>query len=313
MTSKALKASLISVVLLALVIWMAGLGRIDLSAVRPVLLIPALATYLAVLVLRAALLRLLSRRSDANRSDADTVAPAPYLRWLSLAARHQFVFTLAPSGAGDLAFPLLAGRHVGLDTLPAARLIADMRLRDIMAIIGLGGLGLVGSGHAPWPVLLGSALAGAALYWSDLAMSKLAALLHWLRPNRPNLSPAPIRIAPSALQRLSVAGLVLVIWLMASGGVASGFAAAGHPLSLFDAWIMLAGLNVAGALAMSVAGLGVAEAGATGVLVFLGMPLAEAAAVAIIARPLLLLSSSAACGVIEVTLRVLPRSAGLPQ
>lgn len=79
----------------------------------------------------------------------------------------------------------------------------------------------------------------------------------------------------------------------------AGFRAAGHPLSLSEAWVMLAGLNIAGALALSVAGLGVAEAGAAGVLTLLGLPLAEAAGIALIARPILLLSNAAASALIE--------------
>ena len=82
----------------------------------------------------------------------------------------------------------------------------------------------------------------------------------------------------------------------------SGFAAAGHPLTVFEGWVVIAGLNVAGMLAVSVAGLGVAEAGAAGMLALLGMPLAEAAAVAVIARPLLLLSTVTASAVLDLGL-----------
>ncbi len=67
---------------------------------------------------------------------------------------------------------------------------------------------------------------------------------------------------------------------------------------------MLAGLNVAGALALSIAGFGVAEVGATGALVIFGLPVAQAAAVAIVARPLLLLSNTAASGLVEVANRL---------
>ncbi|WP_213546350.1 lysylphosphatidylglycerol synthase domain-containing protein [Vannielia litorea] len=276
----------ISAGLLALVLWVADVGAIDLSAIRPVLLLPAVAAYVAVLALRGAQLRLLAPPTGAGHGS-----------WVALAGRHQLVFILSPSGAGDLAFPLLARRMVGLGTVPAAALIAGARLRDICAVLGLGCAGLAGTGHLPLLAGAGAVLFFAALYFSDITVALAGRLLRRIRK-----APPPEHVAPP--NRLPAALLTLLLWLTASGGIMAGFAAAGHPLGPFEAWVMLAGLNVAGALALSIAGLGVAEAGAAGVLVFLGMPLAEAATVAIVARPLLLLSNAAASGMIEAVTRL---------
>ncbi|MCZ4351738.1 lysylphosphatidylglycerol synthase domain-containing protein [Roseovarius aestuarii] len=271
----------ISLALLALMLWVSDIDSIDLSVVRPVLLLPTLAAYLVVLVLRGALYRLSAGSADAGLG-----------RWVALAGRHQFVFILAPSGAGDLAFPLLAGRMVGLAVGPAVRLIAVARLRDVCAVLGLGCSGLAATGHLPLLWGAGAFVCFTALYFVDVTLGLAGRLIRRLRKT-------PVPDTDASAIRLPAATLTLALWLAASLGVAAGFAAAGHPLSLFEAWIMLAGLNVAGALALSLAGLGVAEAGAAGVLVFLGLPFAEAATIALVARPILLLCNAAASGTVE--------------
>ena len=91
-----------------------------------------------MLVIRGALLRHLS-------PDRDGTSP---WNWIVLAGRHQFIFILSPSGSGDLAFPVLAKRIVGLDLAPATGLIAAVRLRDICAVLGLGCAGLAGIGKS---------------------------------------------------------------------------------------------------------------------------------------------------------------------
>lgn len=275
----------VSAGLLALVLYVADISSVDLSKLRPTYLVLGLAAYLAALVLRAVLLRHLAGLEN----------PPGFKIWLSLAARHQLFFTLAPSGSGDLTFPVLANRMLGLDLGRGTALIAGTRLRDICAILGLGCFGLAAMGLLP--VLTGTAaiLCGAALYFFDVT-GRLAARL--LRRD-----PAVAR-APGGL---ASAGLTLLIWLSASAAIAAGFAAAGHPLTVNETLIMLAGLNIAGALAISIGGLGIAEAGAAGVLVFLGLPLAEAAAIAIIARPVLLLTNVTASGLTELSLRAAAR------
>ncbi|MBU2888813.1 lysylphosphatidylglycerol synthase domain-containing protein [Celeribacter halophilus] len=278
---RSLIAIAISLALLILMLWVADIGSIDLAVVRPFLLLPALTAYLVVLVLRGALYCQLAGSGESGLR-----------RWVKLAGRHQFVFILAPSGVGDLVFPLLAGRMVGLAVAPAVTLIAVARLRDVCAVLGLGCAGLAATGHMP--LLCGAAAIAcfAALYFIDITLSLAGRLIHRLR-NLPETDIAtPANRAPAA-------ALTLALWLAASLGVAAGFAAAGRPLSLFEAWVMLAGLNVAGALALSLAGLGVAEAGAAGVLVFLGLPLTEAVANALVARPILLLCNVAASGLVE--------------
>jgi uncharacterized membrane protein YbhN (UPF0104 family) len=286
----------VSCVLLALVVWLADLGSIDLSATQPLYLFPAVLAYVTVLVLRGVLFRHLTK----ERGNAGLVT------WIALAARHQFIFIVSPSGSGDLAFPVLANRMLGIGLGSATGLIAGTRLRDICAVFGLGCIGLSGVGFFPIMAVELAVLFGLALYFSDVTISYAGRLVATLRGSQP---PDAAEVKPS---RLPAAALTLLVWLVASGGVASGFAAAGHPLTIYETWVMLAGLNLAGAIAVSVAGLGIAEAGATGVLVFLGMPLAQAAAIAVVARPLLLLSNTGASALIEVVTRAMGRSTVSP-
>ncbi|MEL7280252.1 MAG: lysylphosphatidylglycerol synthase domain-containing protein [Pseudomonadota bacterium] len=274
----------VSVGLLALVAYVADIGAIDLSHIRPGFLPLALAAYGGALILRAALLRHLANATNDSR----------FTSWLSLAARHQFLFTLAPSGSGDLTFPVLANRIVGVTLGQGTALIAGTRLRDGCAILGLGSAGLAGVGLAA-PLMWFIAIScGLALLFSDLTGRAVARLLR--------RTPSA---APSA--RWPAACLTLMIWLSASCAIAAGFAAAGHPLTIHETFIMLAGLNIVGALAISIGGLGIAEAGAAGVLVFLGLPLAEAAAIALMARPILLLCNLAASVLLELCLRATAR------
>ncbi len=281
---RALLAIGVSAALLAVVLWVADLGAVDLSKIQPIYILPTVLAYMMVLILRGVLLRHLTD-SDQN-----------LWRWISLAGRHQFVFILAPSGSGDLAFPVLANRMVGLGLGSGAALIAGVRLRDICAVLGLGCVGLWGIGIGPLMAACAAILFGLALYFSDITVGLAGRLIGRFR------SASGTEEKPKA-SRLPAALLTLILWLVASGGIMAGFAAAGFPLTIFQAWVMLAGLNLAGAIAVSLAGIGVAEAGAAGVLVFLGVPLAEAAAIALVARPILLLSNTAASGMIEVTSR----------
>ena len=302
MTSKVVRyaqAGAISLILFAGVLWVAMQQDINLSDIRPGLLIPAVFAYSLVLVCRAAIFRLLSSSG----------AQHPFQTWLSLAARHQLVFIISPSGAGDLAFPVLARRMVGLKTLTASRLIVEARLRDIFAVLALGCAGLAGTGHMPVLALAGMLLCFFALYWSEVSVRAVTALLRRFRRTRDIDTPLEKStkqdVTVSFARRVCLTALTLSLWGSASGGVFSGFYAAGYPLSLMESWVMLAGLNVAGALALSLAGFGVTEAGAAGVLVFLGLPFSTAAAIAIIARPMLLLSNCLAIALVELLARVL--------
>ncbi|WP_157932956.1 lysylphosphatidylglycerol synthase domain-containing protein [Roseovarius salinarum] len=292
-----LQAGAVSLGLLALIVWFAGGLSIDISRVRPALLVPTFAAYVLVLVLRGTAFRTITQMPGAPRAG----------RWITLAARHQLVFVLSPSGAGDVAFPVIANRMLGMPIGEGARLVGEARLRDICVLGGLGCAGLAGAGQAPPLLFAGTVVAGVLLYWADGAVATMVALVQRLWPRRrPPLTPPPERHGG---HRAMAALLPVALWLTASCGVAAGFGAAGHPLDLFESWIMLAGLNVVGALAVSIAGFGVAEAGAAGVLTFLGLSLARAASIAILARPLLLLSNVAACGLIELTARLVPGTA----
>ncbi|RKT35263.1 uncharacterized membrane protein YbhN (UPF0104 family) [Roseovarius halotolerans] len=298
-SARNLKAATVSLVLFAAVLWIALGQEIDFAQIRPVLLIPAVLAYSLVLICRAKIFRLLSSIGTQH----------PFSTWLSLSARHQLVFIISPSGAGDLAFPVLARKMIGLETLPAARLIAEARLRDVLAVLGIGCAGIAGTGHFPVPALVGMVLCFAALFWSDLSIRAANVLVRRFKRMRARAQamhpPTEPETFASLSQRMHIFGLTLSLWVFACTGILAGFHAAGYPMSVAESFVMLAGLNVAGALAFSIAGFGVAEAGAAGVLVFLGTPLSVAAGIAIIARPLLLLSNCVASAVLELVACVL--------
>ncbi len=303
MTSRAkslVKALAVSAVVLAIVLWLADVDSIDVTRIRPLFILPTIGAYVCVLILRAVLWKQLTAR-DADYS---------FVQLLTLAGRHHIVFVTAPSGSGDLAFPVIAKRILGMPPATAIGLIAGTRVRDILTVLGLGCLGLALTGFYSVLSAAGAVICCLALYWSDFTMSVIAAALrklrHWWRPaTSPDDTARAVLATP---HRAVVAALTLLLWLVASCGIYFGFAAAGHAISMFQSWIMLAGLNVAGALAVSFAGFGVAEAGATGVLVFLGMPTSVAAAVAIIARPIILLSNAASSAVVEIIIRLQRRA-----
>ncbi|MBW6419291.1 lysylphosphatidylglycerol synthase domain-containing protein [Celeribacter sp. PS-C1] len=303
MTSKGaqlLKGGAVSFTLFAVLMWLALRQDLNVEEIKPVFLLPSVAAYVFVLVVRAAIFFLTAPKN--------TVFPFPI--WLSLTARHQLVFMFAPSGFGDLSFPILAKKMLGLDMLQASRLIAETRLRDICAVLGFGCLGLSATGHFAIFTFAAAMVCLVALYWSDLFASTVITVLQrfWPSGKRRNDTETVFGVtqpSKSVMERFRLMGLTLVLWGSASLGILAGFHAAGYAIGLPESWIMLAGLNVAGAIAISLAGFGVAEAGATGVLVFLGLPLPVAAGIAIIARPLLLISNSLASVLIEIMTRML--------
>ena len=173
-SARRLRAGLVSAVLLGVVLWLADPGEIDLSVIAAGPLLGCVAGYLGVLALRGLTYRSLCTRAPARSAGLP--------RWIALAARHQLVFTLAPSGAGDLAFPLLAARFTGLGKGAGVGLIAGARLRDVCVLSGLGVLGLAGAGVVPgWAGLL-ALPAAVGLYQGEWAVRRVGRVAARLVP-----------------------------------------------------------------------------------------------------------------------------------
>lgn len=225
---------------------------------------------------------------------------APFASWMRLSATHQILFSAIPSGLGDLSFPLLANRETDLDLGTGARLIALVRARDALTLLTLAGVGLVLEGRMH---ILFALIPIATLVMSLKLEVFTTALLSQL-PTNGKISSllAPIvRDAtdlPPLKHRMNRVLSSVAVWLSASAAVWAAFMSAGAALAIGDVFVMIAGLNVIGLLAISVAGLGVSELGAAGILIWLGWSTDSAAASALVGRPALLICVLFASGLI---------------
>ena len=70
-----------------------------------------------------------SGRGLLMRSFAPTHAHSNVASWIRLAARHQLIFSVFPSGLGDLSFPLLAKQIVSVQTVHALRIMILVRAK----------------------------------------------------------------------------------------------------------------------------------------------------------------------------------------
>ena len=289
-----------SAVLLGAVFWLSGFAIPDLSRIAPARAAATLAAYMALTIGRAALLRALALPGRR----------AGFSAWVRLAARHQILFSLLPTGAGDIGFIPLARRIAGIPAGDAVRMIAQYRLRDALVLGLLGIAGLAFGGLAPAFGIAVLTLGGAALWFADdiaaLLLGAAGAVLPGTRAAAFLRSAVPPG-RPTRRQRLERTGLAGGCWATSGLALHLGFAAAGTPLGFDETLLMLVALNAAGAIAISVAGFGIAEAGVSGALIALGRAPADAAATALVVRPLLLLAMVGACVVLEIVVTLLGR------
>ena len=208
--------------------------------------------------------------------------------WLDIGARHQALFSLVPSGLGDLGFPVLANRHAGVTLGQGAGIIALARLRDVLVLGALFLAAMPFSDVGPIATLAPAiALLGAALC--------LEPLISTIARHLPRIGDTLAHASAPLSDRTKRTALATLSWLAASLAVWSAFRAAGTTLDPSDAVLLIGGLNAAGILAFTVGGLGIAEIGAAAILIWLGTPPEDAARTALTARPLLLCSVVLAC------------------
>ena len=297
---KIVTAFAVSSLLLLALFWLIGFQFPSLENVNPRWLLAAIPLYALVVALRATALRALAP-DEIGR---------PLLHWLRLAARHQALFMLAPAGSGDFGFPLLAKRYAHLPGAEAVRIIAQYRLRDAV-ILALAGVGAALMQGLDPPIGAAVLMLGVllVLFTDDLAVVLLSLIgrLDFLGPVACFLEGAIPRTRPALRERLVRSALALASWAMACLAMQTVFFAAGLSLSLAGVLTVIVALNVAGALAISVAGFGVAEAGVAGALIAIGMSPAEATAAAIVARPLLLVSMVGGCTAADLAVTLLSR------
>lgn len=278
-----LLAILVSAGLLAVLLRFTDFAFPDMSRLAPRWLVLVLAAHMLAVCCRGALFRALAREKGR-----EGVAG-----WIRLAARHQAIFSILPSGVGDFSFPFLAKRFVALETEKALRVMILFRQRDLVAltVIAVAGATIV----ADQTFLAGIALfAGAICLWfADDIVSFAATILgKFIRRGKVAgwLKLFAMTEKLTLYERATSWVLTVVIWAASTSAVLAAFFAVGQHMTIGAAFLFLALINAAGVVAISVAGLGVSELGATSALVLTGRSIQEAAATALVVRPTLLLS-----------------------
>lgn len=293
-------AGLASAILIGTVFWVARPALPGLTNLKPAFIALLVPSYVLLMVLRGLLLRSL----------APTSIRGNFAIWFRLAARHQLLFSLTPTAAGDIGFPYLANRIADLPAPHGVRLIAQYRLRDftVLSLIGIAGFVSVGFD----PILgTGALLAGGLLLWfiddATILFLNIASKIipenrfsRFLRNSRPNCR-------SGFAERVQRTFLSVAAWTTAAFALSLAFRAASFPLTASETLLMLVALNAMGAIAFSVAGLGFSEAGMAGALIAAGVEPAEAAAIALVARPLMLVSLVIGCLALDLLANLRPK------
>lgn len=293
-------AALVSAALLGLLFLVGKFRLPDLSRANLFWLLAVAAAYLLVVVGRGLSLRALAPK-DQRR---------PLLQWLQLAGRHQVLFSTIPAGLGDAGFPILAKQIADIELPVAVRIIAQFRFRDILFVSTMGIFGLVLMGLPGIYGLLSFALALPLLWFSDdIANTLLKLVRSLLRKGGvlDFLQQATDHPRPQIRDRLQRTAFALWVWTAAVAAVVSAFRALGFHLTIGEALLFIAAVNIAGAVSLSIGGLGVSEAGAAAALVAGGMPLQQATSLALVVRPTLMLTIVSVAFLLDVTTGVFRR------
>ena len=288
----------ISIIAFAAVLYSAHFTLPDLSRAKPLWLIGVLVAQLLLLLARATTYRAL----------ASTGAKVTNLQLIQLAARHQLLFSFVPGGIGDFGFPYIAKRIAGIETAAAVRMIAQLRLRDAICVATIALAALV---YLGLPRNFGFAailFAIPAMWFADeIAISALkiiaviapkSRLLDFLRD-------AAVHEPGRAGLRAARAFPAVAVWLASIAAVLTVFRAIGFPITFGESLMFVTALNIARAISLSIAGLGVSEAGAAAALVAYGSGVRQASSIAVVVRPLLLVSMIALCAIMEAGIALL--------
>lgn len=279
----------ISCLLLAATVKIADFSLVGLPKLSVGHALALIGAYCALVFVRAASFRALAAPQTS----------IPYRDALQLAAKHQMLFSIFPSGSGDLGFPWLASRTAGIKSGAAIRMLLEYRVRDLLLLAGAAcsAILLMTMG---WPAAaIGAIATSAAVFYADIVADVGMRAVHRIAPSRFqgkfDTVPLPMDL------RLLRTTLALGSWACSLIGLCIAFATAGNPVGWLDGLLLLAGMNIVGALAVSIAGLGVAELGLTAILVILGATAEKAASIALSARPFMLVSLLTACGIVLAT------------
>lgn len=232
---------------------------------------------------------------------------------MRLTLAHQAVFAVAPSGSGDLAFPLLGRMITGTDIRDIIPVLISFRLQDLATLIAFAGFGLVvildltASVNPVW-ILLFFLLSGFILTLFVAGLNRHIRYVLWhIRQKAERIIGAfknqpgneddgrEQPLAGSAPDRKTIllsALMTLLSWIFTGAMVWAAFRAYNMSLDWQLMPYLIAGLNLAGALAFTtIGGLGVTELGLAGLLVAASIPASTAIPLAMVVRPTLLLAT----------------------
>lgn len=291
-----LLALVLSIAFLSVLFRIADIGAVDFSGFQPTNFLIISVAYAAGLIGRASLIRMtVSGGLKISLWD-----------WMGLTGRHQFLFTLAPSGLGDLGFPGLAERVTGLGgdkTVPA---LLAVRTRDALILIAAALAGFGQFSGFPELFLILAILVLATQFMVPFAprlmpnswrMHRLCPPFLRARDQNNDQAQAQANIFRSIFLPAIVS---IGIWSLSLFAIFMAFQAVSLSLSLLDLLLVLAVLNFVGAIGLTVGGLGVSEAGLAGAMILLGYEPMAAAATALSVRPLLLAGNLSAAAILYV-------------
>lgn len=244
---------------------------------------------------------------------ADEESSATLFSWTHCAARHQILFSLLPSAAGDLGFPYLCNKICSVDYKTGTRIVAQYRLQDLVALVALFALGFALYLEYMALAFTVCLFIPVAFYWSEAIASRLMkTLLHFvtrLRFFEGATIAAKLRAmtkvervqSVSATQRALSAILTISNWAIASAMFWCLFKMVDQELGVGTILLVVAGLNLFGMFnALTVGGLGIGESALATILIYLGYDYKVAVATALVVRPCALVVTIVACLLLEL-------------
>ena len=227
---------------------------------------------------------------------------------LRLTLIHQAVFVIAPSGSGDLAFPILGKMIAKSNIKEAISVLISLRLQDLSILIGIAGFScfyIFGLNSPAYDIVL-------AICWLTVGFmltlyatklnNRIGRLLNFIKRKFDNLRKVTSKKdthetvqVETTLPRSEIyisAAMTLLSWVLTGVMVWSLFMGFNFELSWQMVFYIVAGLNLVGALAVTtIGGLGVTELGLAGLLITLSVPSSIAVPIAMVARPTLLVTT----------------------
>ncbi len=304
----------LSIAVLAALATQADIARLSdsLSRIDPLHCLAAFGLLLLSLLSRGIRLRHVSSRYHGSARLRDC---------MRLTARHQAAFTILPSGSGDLVFPLFAKRLLSWPLTTASRILFAFRALDAAGLLVMsaaaGAIHFIAPRSAWFVVLfLAGMTAAGAVFVSrapEIAVAVHDLGIRALRRLRESALHQGMRMAVHMRESIAAERWTPVLWTFLVWGFAAAafwslFRMIGASVGVAEAVLILAGVNAAGAVSLfSIGGLGISEAGLSGVLVLLGFPTVEAVSLALIVRPAALLMTLASCALFEVVCRCYAR------